>query len=390
MKNLLYLVFFCTLTFYVFGETSPVVKVLLERNVDGAFIDIQGKYKIYNPENGKVLRSGSSPKKAYVQASDRGVKWEEEFSGVYQIKIVPNDPEDTFLVNGTQYQGTLAIYNIHTQLQLVNEIPVEKLLMSLLPKKLLYTEYKPATYDAIAIVERTNIYATIYKNTNPYWDFNKEDIGYEGLVAKKLHPTAYQGAYATKYLVLTYNHIPFSTSWTENSAGSTASYSSVFRKKTDGPAGVLVPIAQKHREQHRWRCSLSQKELSFVCNLPSIKEIELFQEKEAGKTYALRLSDGSKFKEYTFFEFQKLLGDNRILSTDMSVFVKKDQIIFEGYGKGSGVGLCIHAAEELASYGDDSLQILSHFYPSADISKFDQFPINLDNPEEEHAASQSF
>lgn len=351
-----------------------LIKVLMKENIDGALIDIDGGFKIYNPQNDKLLTSSSKGKRYYLQTNASGLKWGESYPSVHQMRIVPNAYDGMILVDGIQYKGSLEVYDVNSKIQLVGEVDVEDLLKSTLSSGLCHKEYSSSTIEAIAIAMRTHFYYSASRGANPYWDVHANEIGYSGYGLIKINPAIERAVAATRHLILTYKDKPFATSWTENSGGKTASYESIYRKKATGPDGVAVPYAQKERSQNRWKCSLSHQDLAGILRLATIQTIDLFQDPSTKKIYALRITDGQKFKELTYFEFQTLLGKNRILSTDFTVSLLKDQIVFDGYGKGNGVGICLFSAEQLARFGYTAPQILQEFYPETFLVKLDNIP----------------
>lgn len=391
MKKLIF-VFFCSTTL-IWGTHHEarldkledvehvMIKVLMKENVDGALVDVDGGYKITNPQNNKVLNSSSKSKRYYLQTNAIGLKWGESFPSVHQMKIIPSHQDTMILVDGIQYKGALEVYDVNSKIQLVNEIDVEDLLKSVLSSQLGDSDYPAASLEALTIAARTHFYYCASRAGNPYWDIHASEIGYSGYGFIKINPAIERAVIATRNLILTFKDKPFATSWTENSAGQTASYESIYRKKAPGPEGVNVPFAQKERNQSRWKCSLTHQELAKMLKLSGVRSIDLFQDVSTKKIYALRISDGQKFKELTFFEFQNLLGKNRILSNDFTVSLLKDHISFDGFGKGNGVGVCVFTANQLAKCGYTGPQILQEFYQDTYLVKLGNIPESFKSEE---------
>jgi stage II sporulation protein D len=364
-------------------ETKQLqIKVLIRENADGALIDVSGGYRVTNPENGKSLSSGFSGKRYYLQSNSVGLKWGEGYPGIHQIKITPKNEKTTILVDGIQYKGSIVAYNIDSKIQIVNEVDVEDVLRASLSSLLSNTEYENIAYDAVAIAMRTNLYNTILSSSNPYWDINAKEIDYQSYAAVLSNPNIERAVSSTKQLVLAYKDRPFATSFTEHSAGRTASYESIFRKKAMGPEGVFVGYAQKMREESKWKSVLSKDDLAKLTGLETIKAIDLFQDTLSKKIYAIRFTDEKRFVEWTIFELRQKIGLNRILSNDFSVHLIKDHIEFNGYGRGYGVGLCLFTANQMAKIGDSTPQILSHFFPESQLVKLNTLPKELYNKEE--------
>jgi stage II sporulation protein D len=358
-------------------QGNVVVKVLIRENVDGALIDVSGGYRVYNPETGKVLSSGFQGKRYYLQANSVGLKWGEGYPGVHQIKITPKNDKTTILVDGIQYKGSIVVYDINSRIQIVNEADVEDVVCASLSSILGNTNYESATYDAVAIAARTNLYNTILHSSNVYWNVTASEIDYQSHAAVLSNPNIEKAVHTTKHLILTYDEKPFATSWTEHSAGKTASFESIYRKKAPGPRGVFVGYAQKMREESKWKSVLSLKELAKLTGLETIKTIDLFQDQTSKKVYAVRFTDDKTFAEWTIFDLRKKVGLNRILSNDFTVHMIKDHIEFNGYGRGYGVGICLFTADQMAKIGDAAPQILNHFFPESTLIKLNTLPKSL-------------
>ncbi len=354
---------------------KPVyIKVLISENVDGTLLDVRGAYKVFNPENQKLLSSGFRGKRYYLQTNKAGLKWGEGYPGVHQIKIVPSSPDSTVLVDGIQYKGNIETYDINAKIQIVNEVDVEDYLRSVLSQEFACEKHEPAVCDAIAIALRTHVYNTVAHSFNPYWDVRAKDVQYFGEAQTKINDAMEKAVLSTKGMIMTHKELPFSTTWTEHCGGKTASYEAIFRKKGDGPDGVLVGYAQKERADSRWKCTLNNSYLARLLNLEKVESVDVYKDPVSKKVYAIRFNDKKQFNEMSIFEFQKLVGTSRILSTEFNVSLVKDDLFFEGYGKGSGVGICLFTADQMAKNGTSMPQILAEFYPSTHIVKLSKMP----------------
>ena len=68
-------------------------------------------------------------------------------------------------------------------------------------------------------------------------------------------------------------------------------------------------------------------------------------------------------------EIRRILSDSHLKSSAFEVEYKGESIVLHGSGWGHGVGLCQIGAAVMASEGYDYREILSHYYPGAEISK---------------------
>lgn len=363
-----FLVFICAclLSINVQAEKPATIKVLIERSANDALLEVKGRYQIYNPLDGVLLTSGVLSKRAPVLIEEYGLNWGEKFPGTYQIRIVPGDSQSSILVGGIQYNGCIEIYHIDGKLNVVNEIDVENYLKSTLTEQFL-EPLEDEVMSAIAIVARTNAYYTAKKNPKAFWHVTASEVDYQGSAVILHKPFVDRAVETTRHAIMVYNNAPFAATWTRDSAGKTADFSSVFRKAVQSPPGVQAPLAARDREQHKWTFSTPKQALAQTANLEAISSIDLFLASD--KVYGIKLSSGKRSNEIDFFTLQKILGKSRLRSNDFTVSLKGDQIIFTGYGEGTGVGLCLYSAELMAEKGNKASKILSTFFPDTQIEK---------------------
>ena len=354
-------------------EKPATIKILLEKESNGILLEARGPYAVYNPENGKKESSGRWGKRFYLYPHEEGIKWGENFLGIYQLQVVPTSPKTTFLVNGVQYRGAIEVYNIENNLSIINEVDVETYVKTILNENVPST--LPANVvDAIAIIARTDAYYKALLNYDAFWHVTKEEVGYHGNALILQNLALDRAVDNTKSLVMTYEDQPFPGSWTKNCGGKTASYSSIFRKNTTTPDGVNSQFASKNRKDTRWSLTIDTQELAKVVKTNRVTGMDLFVDHVSGKVYATRLHDGTHTEDVDFVALQEKLGKDNLKSNDFNVSIKGNIALFEGYGEGNGVGLCLYSASQMAERGDEAPAILSIFFPNTSIEKMRAYP----------------
>ena len=166
---------------YFKGSTrseAPTIRVLLLHDVEGAKLEVRGKYSLFDPYTNSHLSTRFAGKSRYIQALGDGLKWGEAFPGLYQIKIKPDDGSTT-VINNHEYQGLIYVYDIGGTISIVNQIPVEDYVRSIL-FGYQNQHLEPETLAAIAIVARTNAYFQAVNPKNTYWAVDAEKVGYQG------------------------------------------------------------------------------------------------------------------------------------------------------------------------------------------------------------------
>jgi stage II sporulation protein D len=350
------------------------VKVLLVENAPSIVLEAKGKYQISNPANNFVIGNGSFSKRARVSHENSGMKWGELLPGMFQMRIIPMNADTTILVNGIQYRGCVEIYDNAGKFSVINEVDVESYLRSTLASTFT-KEMDEEVLNALVIVARTNLYHMLSKKpTHPLYQVKAKDSDYRGH-GITLQNVALEGAISeTRHAILTYNDAPFPATWTENSAGKTADYASIYRKNTPSPSGVEIPLAESDRQKLGWSFTVTRNQLAHIASVRKASQISLFSEKNSGKVYAMKVSDGDNAEDVDFFTLQAALGETKLKSNDFTLDVKGDTVTFKGYGVGSGTGLCLYSANLMAKQGQDANKILATFFPDTKLEKLRNAP----------------
>ncbi len=196
----------------------PSIRVLLAHDETGVFLEVKGKYHIYDPHTNAHINTSNQGKRRLVEATFDGIRWGEEFPGVFQIAIVPDSPDTTILVDGVEYRGKMYVYDVEGAISIVNQVDLEDYLSSILPQR--YSqEFPEEVYGAIAITARTDNYFTTKNSKNPFWDVEAQKVGYHGYALSRISKPLNKGLQETRYLVLhrvgkgEWLQTPFSVSW---------------------------------------------------------------------------------------------------------------------------------------------------------------------------------
>jgi len=348
----------------------PTIKVLLEESIDGVLLEVRGSYQIFNPLNNKKISTGLRGKRFYLYPHEKGLKWGENFPGIFQLRIVPSSFDSTILVNGIQYRGCLEVYNIDNTLRIINEVDIESYLKSILPQSM-SSKFPEKVLDAIAIVARTNACYISSSNKEANWHIDANEAKYQGHGVAYSNYSINKAIDNTRNLVMTFQESPFASAWTENCAGKTASFQTIFRKNTNSPSGVFSNFAALNRDENNWTYHMNSEFLANLLKLNRVTGLDLFIDEESKKVYAIRVKDGERHEDIDFVTLQKMLGENPLPSNEFQVELKGNTLLFNGFGEGLGVGLCLYSATQLAQMGENVPSILATFYPYTHLEKID-------------------
>ena len=354
------------------------IQVLLEKDAKEALLEVKGPYQIFNPHDGSKIASGLLGKRFIIRELSAGLKWGEEFAGIHQIYINPTSKETSIFVNGIQYSGGVGIYGINGTIQIVNDVDIETYVKSILTAKF-PVPLEPEVMSALAILTRTDAYYRATRNEQSFWHLAGSEVGYDGSALVVAGSPIDRAAESTRHLILVHpdngRNLPFATAWTENSAGKTAAYEAIFRKEAFAPEkGVEAPHAALARLDSKWTYQISKRTLSQLLDLRQIKSLEVFQDQASNKVYGVRAKDGHDSYDIDFFTLQEKLGSDHILSSDFTVALSDENVLFTGYGRGHGAGLCLYSASALAQNGENAVKILAKFFPETYVYNLDAMP----------------
>lgn len=189
-------------TGYFKGQTRaepPTIRVLLTHDVEGVNLQIRGRYSLHDPYTNSHISSRFAGKSRYIQALGDGLKWGESFPGLYQLKIKPTDGFTIVNINGRDYEGLVYVYDIGGTISIVNQIPVESYVKSILVN---YEDQnlEPEALAAIAIVARTNAYFQAVNPKNTYWAVDAQKVGFQGIVSAS--SSIESAARQTRYMIM--------------------------------------------------------------------------------------------------------------------------------------------------------------------------------------------
>jgi stage II sporulation protein D len=179
----------------------PSMKVLLVNDHNGVILEVKGKYKIYDARNMQLIGTRYLGKRKFLQADHAGMVWGEEFPGVHQIAIVPDDIKTTIIVDGVEYAGSVYAYDVGGTISVVNHVDIEKYLETILPSEY-RTSFPEEVLNAVAIAARTNAYYQAQNSKSPFWDVEASKVGYHGVTLSKKSNELSKAIDDTRYMIL--------------------------------------------------------------------------------------------------------------------------------------------------------------------------------------------
>lgn len=226
------------------GEPNDNLRILVVHDKPGVLLEVKGKYKIYDPNTKRHMGKGYLGKRRYIQPLTDGLRWGEEFPGVFQIVVMPEDKNTTTIVDGIEYKGNIYVYDIGGSLSIVNEIPFDEYVKTTLSSKLKQPLPEEAL-AALAISTRTNAYYMKQNARNNFWDVDAKQIDYQGFALSNPSSLIEQVAKGTHNMVMSMAANPFITKWGDNEVLKLASAQPVDAKISIDQAAMFA-----HQGEH--------------------------------------------------------------------------------------------------------------------------------------------
>lgn len=180
---------------------APTIRVLILHDAEKAQVGVRGVYSLYNPHTNAHVSTRFAGKMRTLEPISSGLKWGEEFPGVYQLRLKPDDPITMMMVDGQEYVGSLLLYDIGGSISIVNQVPVDEYTVSILASRELPTLH-PETLAALSIVTRTNAYFQVANPKTNFWAVDASKVGFEGFIPEKEHEAIETAVLNTRNMIM--------------------------------------------------------------------------------------------------------------------------------------------------------------------------------------------
>ncbi|MCP3145161.1 SpoIID/LytB domain-containing protein [Pyxidicoccus xibeiensis] len=270
--------------------------------------------------------------------------------------------EEPLKAGGAQVRGDVVVRPHRDGLQLINVIPLEDYLAAVLGSEM-PVSFPPEALKAQAIAARTYaLQKKLEAYSNPfhlgssvlhqvYGGVNRED------------PRTRAAVEATRGQVLTYELAPIEAYFHASCGGRTESGHDALQRDLPYLQPVDCPCGRLPAS--RWKASLSDAEVKSALR-HSAQGLRVAGRTPTRRVTRVTLGDGASMGGV---ELRRRLGYTRLKSLDFDVDRTDRGYVFSGRGYGHGAGLCQWGAKALADKGRTHGEILSHYYPGAELQQ---------------------
>ncbi len=278
----------------------------------------------------------------------------------------------TVYVNDRRLRGEVDIVkNGNGSLTVVNVLNLEDYIKGVLYHEV--SHYWPLeSIKAQAVAART--YALYQMGINKAKDYDVTNDIYSQVYGGR-NSERYRTSVAvdrTRGLILFYKGKIVPAYYSATCAGFTEDANELWKEDLAPLKGVQCDYCV-HSPHSRWKKNFRLKDIQDKLNengfkLGLIKEISIVERNASGRIRTLKITTrDDKTATISGKDFRNIIGPNLIRSNNYEIEMKGYYMDLIGKGWGHGVGLCQWGAAEMSRKGFNFKEILSYYYPGAEI-----------------------
>ena len=351
------------------AQDEIYVRVNVIDNVTSLSLKIPGFYEISDSASGRVLYRGKNLNTT-VTVSNGDILMGSINLAVRKALIKVSD--EVVVINGRLFRGAMEfIRGDSGKITVVNHIELEDYVKGILYHEV--SHYWP--YEALkaqAVVSRS--FALYQREQSKGKDYDlRSDIYsqvYGGKTSERYRTN--KAVDLSRGLVLTYNGKILPAYFHATCAGHTEDAALLWKTNLPPLKGVVCGYCQDS-PHFNWHCDLTKKELKDKLvgagyKLKDFKDILIQGHDPSGRIINLAIVTEHKDIIIPGKDFRYIIGPNIIRSTNFTVKLMDNDVVFEGVGWGHGVGMCQWGAYFMSKKGFTYDKILSFYYPGSKIS----------------------
>lgn len=215
---------------------------------------------------------------------------------------------------------------------------------------------------AMAVVARTFARANMGRHRSQGYDFC-ETTHCQDARMRSVTARLRQAAEETEGVILWSAGRPALVFYTEHCGGHTENARSLW-------SGAARPYLRGVEDSYclsasrfNWRASVPLTDVARSLGLPSAESLSIASRSGSGRVSLLNAGGRAVSGEAFHLAIGRTLGWNLLRSKLYEMRVEGDRALFEGYGRGHGVGLCQTGADERGKAGHTWQQILAAYFP---------------------------
>ena len=356
------------------AQLFQYIRVAIIQDTASLNLRISGPYEIRDSLSQQVLSRGKNLKTT-VAAYKEGILLGGKSFNTPKI-FIQTDGSGVIVIDGRRFRGDIQlIKKDNAHLMVINRIELEDYIRGILYHE--SSHYWPLeALKAQAIVCRSYALYQMQENRLKDYDVTSDIYSqvYGGMTSERYRTN--RAVDVTEGEVLHYQGKIFPTYYHATCGGYTEDASLLWNIDIVPLKGVPCRFCQDS-PHFRWHNVLAKDEIQekltdagYKTN--NIEDILILGKDKSGRITDLKISTDKKDISILAKDFRNIIGPNLIRSTNFKVKVVENDVVFEGFGWGHGVGLCQWGAYFMAKQGYSYKEILKYYYPGSELMPIDK------------------
>lgn len=357
------------------------VRVAILRDVDELTLSMRGKYKIIDPQSGTIIAEGRSPRKFQLSNHPTGIQLNDKEHLWRKIRLTAAKDITLYQDDKLQrYRGTLDIISKpNKKFLVVNTIELEQYIRGVLYHEVSH-RWPMEAMKAQAVAARTYALYQMKKNNADEYDVTGDIYSqvYGGKNSERFRTNI--AVKRTMGKILVYNNKVLPAYFHASCGGHTENAKNIWGENLPPLSGVpcsFCALAPHANWKRNFRSKDIQDKLAAdgYRHMGAIHDIRVVSRNPSGRINNLHFSarDGTT-TTIPGVKFRGIIGPNTIKSNKYEVVMKGYYFDLIGKGWGHGVGMCQWGAHQMAEERHKYDEILSFYYPGADIVDYREKP----------------
>jgi stage II sporulation protein D len=364
---------FIFLSLGVGAQESPQIRVAIIRDAREVGVSVHtGPYEVLDVSSHRSLRRGRVLKAVKIRAAAEGLIWGDQELKVRSI-LIQTKNKAGIEINKRLYRGDIRVSrDASGKLLVVNILDLEAYIQGVLVLEI-STKWPMDAIKAQAVAART--YAVYQRELMKAKDYDvtadTSSQMYGGRTSEKSKTN--RAVRFTKGEVLTYKGKVFPAFFHATCGGLTEDASELWNTGIAPLAGGRVCSFCIGSPHYHWKASMSLSDIAGKLRdkllwRGVLADLSAKDRTPMGRIRTLSLVDAQgRATDIPAKEFRHALGPDVIRSTNFSLTLEKETVVFSGKGWGHGVGLCQWGALGMSKEGSSYVDILAFYYPGAKI-----------------------
>lgn len=292
----------------------------------------------------------------------------EEYNSGDRVFIEPK--KGKFKYRSKEYRGNLEIYRTPKEIFLINHLPLEDYLLSVVPSEMPPSWHMEAL-KAQAVAARTYAAYHITNSKTGLYDLETDTNSQVYSGVRSENPNSSKAVRDTRSMVMVYNNLPIKAFFHSHSGGVTESPEKVWGQRVDYLKSVKSEFCNMSKPLE-WELKLDLTALSGKLNKYSvgdIVDIKILETTPSGRVASLAIQGENGNAVVSGQEFRNLIGNTRIKSLLFDIIETDSIYHFKGKGFGHGVGMSQYGSYGMALQNYSYEDILKYYYKNIELVK---------------------